>query len=34
LEPIRPELRVDGDVVSVELPDGTVVPIPRSMLPG
>lgn len=33
LEPIEPRLRVEGDVVTVELPDGTVVPIPRSMLP-
>ena len=32
LEPIRPELRVDGESVTVALPDGTVVPIPRSML--
>jgi 8-oxo-dGTP pyrophosphatase MutT (NUDIX family) len=33
LEPVRPKLRVDGESVAVELPDGTVVPIPRSMLP-
>ncbi len=33
LDPIRPQLRVDGESISVELPDGTVVPIPRSMLP-
>jgi 8-oxo-dGTP pyrophosphatase MutT (NUDIX family) len=34
LDPIRPELRIDGGVISVELPDGTVVPVPGSMLPG
>jgi hypothetical protein len=31
---VRPELRVGADgSVSVELPDGRLVPIPRSMLP-
>ena len=33
LAPVRPELRVDGDAVSVELPDGTVLPIPPNLLP-
>ena len=34
LEPVRPELRIGEDgSVAVELPDGSVVPIPRSMLP-
>ena len=33
LDPVRPELRVDGDSISVELPDGSVIPIPRSVLP-
>jgi 8-oxo-dGTP pyrophosphatase MutT (NUDIX family) len=34
LDPIRPEIRIGADgSVSVELPDGTLVPIPRSMLP-
>lgn len=33
LDPVRPELRIDGDAVAVELPDGRVIPIPRSMLP-
>jgi 8-oxo-dGTP pyrophosphatase MutT (NUDIX family) len=33
LEPIHPRLRIDGESVTVELPDGTVVPIPRSMIP-
>jgi 8-oxo-dGTP pyrophosphatase MutT (NUDIX family) len=34
LDPIRPELRIaDDGSVAVELPDGSVVPIPRSMLP-
>jgi 8-oxo-dGTP pyrophosphatase MutT (NUDIX family) len=33
LTPVRPQLRVDGESVTVELPDGTVFPIPRSMLP-
>lgn len=32
--PVRPELRLGPDgSVAVELPDGTLVPIPRSMLP-
>jgi 8-oxo-dGTP pyrophosphatase MutT (NUDIX family) len=34
LDPVRPELRIaDDGSVAVELPDGSVVPIPRSMLP-
>jgi 8-oxo-dGTP pyrophosphatase MutT (NUDIX family) len=33
VDAVRPNLLIDGDSVSVELPDGTVVPIPRSMLP-
>jgi 8-oxo-dGTP pyrophosphatase MutT (NUDIX family) len=33
LAPVRPVLRVEGESVAVELPDGTLVPIPRSMLP-
>jgi 8-oxo-dGTP pyrophosphatase MutT (NUDIX family) len=33
LEPVRPRLRVDGESVTVELPDGTVFPVPRSLLP-
>jgi 8-oxo-dGTP pyrophosphatase MutT (NUDIX family) len=33
LDPVRPEVRVGTDgTVAVELPDGTVVPIPRSLL--
>ncbi len=35
LDPVRPELQVAEDgSASVRLPDGEVVPIPRSMLPG
>jgi 8-oxo-dGTP pyrophosphatase MutT (NUDIX family) len=34
LDAVRPEIRLGADgTVSVELPDGTVVPIPQSMLP-
>jgi 8-oxo-dGTP pyrophosphatase MutT (NUDIX family) len=34
LEAVRPEVRIGEDgTVAVELPDGTVVPIPRGMLP-
>jgi 8-oxo-dGTP pyrophosphatase MutT (NUDIX family) len=33
LTPVRPQLRVDGDSVTVELPDGSVLPIPRRMIP-
>jgi len=34
LAPVRPEVRIGEDgTVAVELPDGTLVPIPRSMLP-
>jgi 8-oxo-dGTP pyrophosphatase MutT (NUDIX family) len=34
LAPVRPEIRLGADgSVAVELPDGTLVPIPRSMLP-
>jgi 8-oxo-dGTP pyrophosphatase MutT (NUDIX family) len=33
LSPVRPQLRVDGERVTVELPDGSVLPIPRSMIP-
>jgi 8-oxo-dGTP pyrophosphatase MutT (NUDIX family) len=33
LDPVRPRLHVDGESVTVELPDGAVFPIPRSMLP-
>ncbi len=34
LEAVRPELRISDDgTVAVELPDGSLVPIPRSMLP-
>jgi 8-oxo-dGTP pyrophosphatase MutT (NUDIX family) len=28
LAPVRPEIRIEGDVVSVELPDGTLMPFP------
>lgn len=31
LEPVRPQLRRAGDSVAVELPDGTVLPIPPGM---
>lgn len=34
LDAVRPEIRIGADgTVAVELPDGTRVPIPRSMLP-
>ncbi|MDT4925442.1 MAG: hypothetical protein QOG01_3155 [Pseudonocardiales bacterium] len=34
LDPVRPEIRIGADgAVAVELPDGSLVPIPRSMLP-
>jgi 8-oxo-dGTP pyrophosphatase MutT (NUDIX family) len=34
LDPVRPEIRIGEDgSVAVELADGTLVPIPRSMLP-
>jgi 8-oxo-dGTP pyrophosphatase MutT (NUDIX family) len=34
LEAVRPEVRIDADgSVAVELPDGTVVPIPQGMVP-
>jgi 8-oxo-dGTP pyrophosphatase MutT (NUDIX family) len=32
LDPVHPVLRTDGDDVRVELPDGTLLPIPRSLL--
>jgi 8-oxo-dGTP pyrophosphatase MutT (NUDIX family) len=34
IDAMRPEIRISDDgTVAVELPDGTLVPIPRSMLP-
>jgi 8-oxo-dGTP pyrophosphatase MutT (NUDIX family) len=32
LEPVQPVIRLDGDDVQVELPDGRLMPIPRSLL--
>jgi hypothetical protein len=32
LEPVQPIIRLDGDDVRVELPDGRLMPIPRSLL--
>ena len=32
LEPVQPTIRLDGDDVRVELPDGRLMPIPRSLL--
>ena len=32
LEPVAPRLLPDADPPAVELPDGTVIPIPRALL--